>query len=327
MSMQLKKIFVPMALMFAVSAHADVTGAGSTFVYPALSKWAANYQAKTKIQVNYQAIGSGGGISQVNAKTVEFAATDKPLAAADLASGGLAQFPMIMGGIVMAENVKTNGPVVLDGAALANIYLGKITYWDDAALKALNPKLNLPHQAITVIYRADGSGTTYNFTRYLDSVSPAFDKQIGSNTAVSWPVGIGGKGNAGVANFVKTVPGSIGYVEYAYAQENNLPMASMKNAAGQVVKAGMPSFNAATAGVKLMPNGVLDWSHVNDKNAWPIMAATYALVRKDLAPSDQKQVYDFFKFAFSQSDVARQLAYVPLSSTMVTNVEQSWSKK
>lgn len=323
-----KRALLPLALIFSVSAHADITGAGSTFVYPALSKWAADYQNKTKIQVNYQAIGSGGGISQITAKTVEFAATDKPLEAADLQKSNLTQFPIIMGGIVMAENININGAtLVLDGPVLADIYLGKIKFWDDPMLKSLNPKLKLPHQAITVIYRADGSGTTYNFTRYLDEVSPEFSQKIGSNTSVSWPTGIGGKGNAGVANFVKTVPGSIGYVEYAYAKENNLPMASMKIRTGQVVVPGNPSFNAAASGVKLVANGLLNWNSNGDKNAWPMMAATYALVRNDLAAKDQEQVYGFFKFAYTEPDVARQLAYVPLSSKMVNTIEQSWPKK
>jgi phosphate transport system substrate-binding protein len=328
--MSLKKVLLPLALVVLVvttGAHANITGAGSTFVYPALSKWAADYQAKTKIQINYQAIGSGGGISQINAKTVEFAATDKPLTSAQLQSGHLSQFPIIMGGIVMADNVKTNGTLVLNGSTLADIYLGKIKFWDDPALKALNPKLTLPHQAITVIYRADGSGTTYNFTRYLDGESTAFKQQIGSDTSVSWPTGIGGKGNAGVANFVKTVPGSIGYVEYAYAKENNLPMANMKLPSGQIVVPNNTSFNAAAVGVKLMSEGILDWSKNNDHNAWPMMAATYALVRSDLARADAQQVYAFFKFAYGEPDVARALAYVPLSSTMVTSVVQSWPKQ
>lgn len=322
-----KKITLPLVLLISTAAQANITGAGSTFVYPVLSKWAADYQAKTGIEVNYQAIGSGGGISQVNAKTVEFAATDKPLDTTDLHSAGLIQFPIIMGGIVMAENVKTSNSVTLDGPVLANIYLGQIKYWDDPAIKALNPKLALPHQQITVIYRADGSGTTYNFTRYLASISTTFSKQVGTNTSVSWPVGIGGKGNAGVANFVKTVPGSIGYVEYAYAKENNLPVAKMKLPSGQVVAPSNSSFNAAAVGVRLAPNGMLDWSANNDHNAWPIMAATYALVRTDLSASDKQQINAFFKFAYSEPDVAHTLAYVPLSSTMVNKIVNSWPKK
>lgn len=321
------KVFFALTSFTVMTAHANITGAGSTFVYPVLSKWAADYASKTNIQVNYQAIGSGGGISQIKAKTVDFAATDKPLSTAELQAANLKQFPIIMGGIVMADNVKTNGVITLNGAVLADIYLGKIKFWDDVAIKTLNPKLTLPHQPITVIYRADGSGTTYNFTRYLDQVSSVFAHQVGSDTAVSWPTGIGGKGNAGVANFVKTVPGSIGYVEYAYAQENNLPMANMKLPSGQTIVPSSSSFNAAAVGVKLENSGVLDWSNNNDNNAWPMMAATYALVPNDLGAKDQQQVFAFFKFAYGEPAVARQLAYVPLSSTMVTKIEQSWSKK
>ncbi len=326
MNTTLKKIVLPMGLLFVLAAHADITGAGSTFVYPVLAKWAVDYQDTTGVQVNYQEIGSGGGISQVMAKTVDFAATDKPLSATELQKAKLTQFPIIMGAIVIAENLKGLNALVLDGPTLANIYLGRIKFWDDPAILKLNPQSKLPHQAITVIYRADGSGTTYNFTRYLSQQSPQFKQAVGVDTAVSWPAGIGGRGNAGVANFVKTVPGSIGYVEYAYAEENNLPMINMKNQAGNIIAPNEASFNAAAAGVALVANGLLDWN-MSNKNAWPMMAATYALVRNDLPTSAQQQVYSFFSFAFTESNIARKLAYVPLSSTMAHTIQVAWPKK
>ncbi len=206
-------------------AGTTITGAGSTFVYPVLSVWASNYQSATGTQINYQALGSAGGIAQIKAGTVSFAATDKPLDSADLASSKLTQFPLVEGEIVISENLKVNGTLTLDGPTVADIYLGQIKYWDDPAIKKLNPGMTLPHQAITPIYRADGSGTTYNFTHYLAGVSPTFSSKIGSDTVVSWPTGVGAKGNAGVANFVKTIPGAVGYVEYAYAKQNNLAIA------------------------------------------------------------------------------------------------------
>ncbi len=203
-------------------AQSTITGAGSTFVYPVLSVWASDYAKETGVQINYQAIGSAGGIAQLQAGTVDFAASDKPVDSQGLHTNKWVQFPLAKGQIVLSDNVNVAGPITLNFPTLANIYLGQIQYWDDPAIQKLNPGLKLPHQSITVVYRADGSGTTYNFTQYLDKASPQFKKTIGSDTMVSWPTGMGAKGNAGVANFVKTIPGAIGYVEYAYAKQSHL---------------------------------------------------------------------------------------------------------
>ena len=226
MKMKLTVLALAVSLSLPVLAATTITGAGSTFVYPVLSVWASDYAKATGVQMNYQAIGSAGGIAQLKAGTVAFAASDKPVDPADLTAEKWKQFPLARGQIVLSDNVKINGRITLNPVTLADIYLGQIQYWDDAAIQKLNPGLKLPHQAITVVYRADGSGTTYNFTQYLDKASAQFKSKIGSDTTVSWPTGVGAKGNAGVANFVKTIPGSIGYVEYAYAKQNNLSTAN-----------------------------------------------------------------------------------------------------
>ncbi len=225
---KMKLAVLALAVSFSTPALATTTmiGAGSTFVYPVLSVWASDYAKATGVQINYQAIGSAGGIAQLKAGTVDFAASDKPVDTANLQGAQWIQFPLVRGQIVLSDNVQVDGPITLDFSTLANIYLGQIKYWDDSAIQRLNPRLKLPHQAITVVYRADGSGTTYNFTQYLDKSSAQFKSKMGSDTMVSWPIGVGAKGNAGVANFVKTIPGSIGYVEYAYAKENHLGMAN-----------------------------------------------------------------------------------------------------
>lgn len=225
---KVKLTVLALAASFSLPALAatTITGAGSTFVYPVLSVWASDYAKTTGTQINYQAIGSAGGVAQLKAGTVAFAASDKPVDSTDLAAQKWKQFPLARGQIVLSDNVNVKGRITLSSATLADIYLGQIQYWDDAAIQKLNPGLKLPHQAITVVYRADGSGTTYNFTQYLDKASPQFKSKVGSDTTVSWPTGVGAKGNAGVANFVKTIPGSIGYVEYAYAKQNNLSTAN-----------------------------------------------------------------------------------------------------
>jgi len=289
-------LFCPMAF-----AATSITGAGSTFIYPVLSQWTTSYAAKTGTQVNYQSIGSGGGISQIKAGTVDFAATDKPLAPAELKAAKLLQFPVIHGGIVLSENLHTANPLVLDDAVISGIYLGQIKYWNAPAIKALNPSLTLPHKAITVLYRADGSGTTYNFTKYLSAVNPTFAKTVGADTSVKFPVGLGAKGNAGVANFVKTIPGSIGYVEYAYAAQNNLAMASFKNSKGKVIAPSPQNFG----------NG-----------SYPIMATTYALVPEN-SPK-LKQIEAFFTYAYTQTMPAKKLGYIPLNGNEIKKIETSW---
>ena len=300
----MKRSLLSAALLIATTLTsvnaAQLTGAGSTFVYPALSQWAAQYQQQTGIEVNYQAIGSGAGIAQIKAKTVDFAASDKPLSQSDLDANHLSQFPVIMGGIVMAENIKGVQHLTLTGDAIAQIYLGNIKKWNDPAIQALNKGVTLPDQSITVVYRADGSGTTYNFTRYLSTVNNAFAQKIGSDTVVKFPVGVGGKGNAGVANYIKMIPGSIGYVEYAYAIQSHLPVADMR-VDGTVVSANMQSFQNKT---------------------WPMMATTYALLPNN--NTNLKTSETFFSYVFAHPEVATQLSYVAIPSNITTPLITSW---
>ena len=236
-------------LTLSAAMAADLSGAGSTFIYPVFAKWADTYKKDTGIGLNYHSIGSGGGIKQVIAKTVTFGATDKPMSDADLEKNGLVQFPMVMGGIVPIVNLSgvKPGELVLDGKTIAEIYLGKITTWDDAAIKALNPELKLPSTAIAVVHRSDGSGTTFNFTDYLVKLSPEWKEKVGSDTAVEWPVGVGAKGSEGIANTVKQTDGGIGYVEYAYAKQNKLSYSKMLNAAGKVVEPSLDTFASAAS--------------------------------------------------------------------------------
>jgi phosphate transport system substrate-binding protein len=319
------------ASLFCMAASAtDVTGAGSSFVYPVISKWSAKYAEKTGNHVNYQSIGSGGGIAQIKAGTVDFGASDKPLDQATLKKFGLGQFPDVIGGIVPAFNVEgvAPGKLVLDGTTLANIFLGKITKWNDAAIAKLNPGLKLPNAAITVVHRSDGSGTTYNFTHYLDQVSPEWKSKVGEGTAVDWPAGIGGKGNEGVSAYIKQIKNSIGYVEYAYALQNKIGYAIMKNAAGKVVKPNTASFQAAAA--------TADWAHAKNfellitnapgEKAWPITATSWVIMYKQPKNLEHtKVVFDFFKFAYTHGqDDARALDYVPLPASLVKQIEEYW---
>src|ERR1700727_2582771 len=282
---------------------ADITGAGSSFIYPVLSKWADGFKKDSGSAVNYQSIGSGGGIKQIQAKTVTFGATDKPLKVDELEKDGLAQWPMVMGAIVPVVNIEgvKAGDMALDGGTLADIYSGKITKWDDPAIKKLNPKLTLPSTAIAVVHRSDGSGTTFNFTDYLSKVSPDWKSKVGSDTAVEWPVGVGAKGNEGVAGNVGQAKNSIGYVEYAYAKQNKLPYTAMINKAGKTVQPTNEGFQAAASNA--------DWAHApgyyliltdqpGDKS-WPIVASTFVLMHKDSADKAASQeAVKFFKFAF-----------------------------
>jgi phosphate transport system substrate-binding protein len=321
------------ALLLAGAAPgfaAGITGAGSTFIYPVLAKWAATYKANTGVSVNYQSIGSGGGIKQVEANTVTFGATDKPLPDAELAKNNLVQFPMIMGGIVPILNVEgvKPGQMVLDAKTLADIYLGKITKWDDSAIKALNPSLALPAQAIAVVHRADGSGTTFNFTTFLGQGDPEWADQIGADTAVEWPVGVGAKGSEGVANTVKQTAGAIGYDEYAYAVQNDLTYADMKNAAGKVVKPSLDSFAAAAANA--------DWAGAKNfhvvitdqpgDGSWPIAASTWVLIHRQPADAAAAATaLKFFDWAYRNGkDAAKALDYVAIPDTVVALIEKSW---
>jgi phosphate transport system substrate-binding protein len=309
---------------------ADISGAGATFPFPVYAKWADAYKKETGNGLNYQSIGSGAGVKQIRAKTVTFGATDAPLKAAELNKDGLAQWPMVMGGIVMVVNIPgvKPGDIVLDGPTVAKIYMGKIANWNDPAIKALNPTLTLPDLAIASIHRADGSGTTFNFTTYLAKVSPDWDSTIGAATTVEWPSGIGAKGNDGIANNVATTPGAIGYVEFAYAVQNKLTFADMVNKAGETVAPTMESFQAAAANA--------DWSvpgfyqiladQPGDKS-WPMTAATFILMyKKPVAVDASNDALQFFKWAYEKGGkMAEDLDYIPMPESVVGLVEKMWA--
>jgi phosphate transport system substrate-binding protein len=310
---------------------ADISGAGATFPYPVYAKWADAYKKETGIGLNYQSIGSGGGIKQIKAKTVTFGATDAPLTGKDLEESGIAQFPMVMGGIVPVANVAgiVPGDLVLDGPTLARIFLGEIKSWDDAAIKKLNPSAKLPSQAIAIVHRSDGSGTTYNFTYYLSGVSPDWKTKVGTNTAVEWPGGIGAKGNEGVANNVANTKGSIGYVEYAYALQNKLTYTKMINKAGKAVSPTSTSFQAAAANAdwKSQPGyGVILADQPGDAS-WPMTTATWILMHKQ--PNDPEaatHALKFFAWAYAKGDkMAVDLHYVPMPDKVVADVEKMWA--
>ena len=311
---------------------ADITGAGSSFVFPIVAKWAAVYKGSSGVGLNYQSIGSGGGIAQIKAKTVTFGATDKPLTAKEMQPFGLTQFPVVIGGIVPVVNVPGVGPgqLALDGPTLALIFAGRISRWDDPAIKKLNPGIALPGRAITVVHRSDGSGTTFQFASYLSRVSNDWKNNIGADTAIDWPTGVGAKGNEGVAGNVAQLAGAIGYVEYAYAKQNHLAYTKMINKAGQAVEPTVETFKAAASSV--------DWGAA-EKNAyyvlfldspgaqsWPITATTFALMYKN--PPDPKATQDalkFFQWGFEKGDqLALGLDYVPLPDNAVKAIEASW---
>ena len=310
---------------------ADISGAGATFPYPIYAKWADAYKKETGIGLNYQSIGSGGGIKQIKAKTVTFGASDMPLKPEDLKSAGLLQFPMIIGGVVPVVNIPGIGPgqVHLDGATIAAIYMGEISQWNDAKIKKLNPKLALPSTAIAPVYRSDGSGTNFLFSDFLSKSSPSFKEKIGANTSVQWPTGIGAKGNEGVANMTTQTSGAIGYVEYAYAKQNNMAYATMTNQAGKSVSPNAGSFQAAAASA--------DWAHsdgyymilTNQPGAqsWPITGASFILVYRE--PQDGVAVNEalkFFAWAYKNgAAMAAELDYVPLPAALVKQVEKTWS--
>jgi len=318
------------ASTIAVQA-ADISGAGATFPYPIYAKWADAYKKETGNGLNYQSIGSGGGIKQIKAKTVTFGASDAPLSGKDLDEGGLAQFPMVMGGIVPVVNIDgvKPGEIVLDGPTLAKIFLGEIKTWDDAAIKKLNASVKLPSQAIVVVHRSDGSGTTYNFAYYLGEVSADWKSKVGVNTSVEWPVGIGAKGNEGVANNVSNTKGSVGYVEYAYAKQNKLTHTSMVNKAGKTVAPTSETFQAAAANAdwKSKPGyGVILANEPGDKS-WPMTAATWILIHK--APQDPAaaaEALKFFAWSYSKgAKMAEELDYVPMPANVAADVQKMWS--
>ena len=312
-------------------AGETLNGAGGTAIYPVLSVWAQDYHTKTGIAVNYQSIGSGGGIKQIEAKTVDFANSDKPLLHADIVKNNLVQFPQVVISIVPVVNLPgiKPGELVIDGKTLADIYLGKITKWNDPALVKLNPKAKLPNQAIVVVHRSDGSGTTFNFTNYLSKVNAEWKDNVGSDTSVSWPTGLGGKGNEGVAGSVQQSSGAIGYVEYAYASQNHLTYMDMINKDGKRVAPTMAAFQSAA--------GHADFSKVQDfyliltdqpgAQSWPITAATYMLMRKDYTADKNKQVLTFLDYAFHDGQAAsKKLDYVPFPEDVVKRIEKSWTQ-
>ena len=314
------------------AAAADITGAGATFPYPLYAKWAEAYKAKTNNNMNYQSIGSGGGIKQIQAKTVDFGASDMPLKPEELDKAGLTQFPTVIGGVVPVVNLQgiSAGQLKLTGPLIADIYLGKISNWNDAAIAKLNPGVKLPDQKITVVRRSDGSGTTFVFTNYLSKVSPEWSSSIGSNTAVNWKTGVGGKGNEGVANYVTRIKGAIGYVEYAYAKQNKIAHAAVQNAAGSFVQPDDSTFKAAAAGA--------DWAKTKDfyliltnqpgKDSWPISSATFILMhKKQDKPEQGTEALKFFDWAYSNGDAtAAQLDYVPMPANVKALIRNSWKQ-
>ncbi|MDB5774287.1 MAG: pstS [Herbaspirillum sp.] len=319
-------------LAFSVAAQAaDITGAGSSFVYPAFSKWAEAYKAATGNSLNYQSIGSGGGIKQIKAKTVDFGASDMPLPVTELEADGLMQFPSIVGGVVTVVNLDGvgEGRLKLSGPVLADIYDAKITKWNDQAIAALNPGVKLPADDITVVYRADASGTSFVFTSYLSKVSPSFKTGVGAGTSVKWPTGIGGKGNEGVAANVAKIKGSIGYVEYAYAHENKMAYTLIKNADGVYVTPKESTFEAATAAADWAktPGFVVDFTNAAGKNSWPITSASFIIMHKaqEANGAKGKEVLKFFDWAYKKgASDASKLDYVPLPAPVVKLVEDSW---
>ena len=308
----------------------EITGAGATFPAPIYSKWASDYNKATGVKVNYQSIGSGGGIKQIDSKTVDFGASDMPQTDEVLKSKGQMQFPTVMGGVVPVINVKgiEPGSLKLTGPLLADIFLGKISRWNDPALKALNPTLALPDAAIAQVRRADGSGTTFIFTNYLSKVSPEWKSKVGEGTAVNWPVGAGGKGNEGVAAFVSRLPNSMGYVEYSYVKQNKLNYALMQNSAGVFIKPEDDSFKAAAAGADWTKTFYQILTNQPGKDAWPISGATFILMHvKQDKPASATEVLKFFSWAYKNGDkVAADLDYVPMPKPVIASIEKAWGE-
>jgi phosphate transport system substrate-binding protein len=329
---QLAILGVASSLGFGACA-ADISGAGATFPYPIYSKWADAYRKLTGVGLNYQSIGSGGGIKQIKAKTVTFGASDMPLKPEDLQEAGLLQFPMIIGGVVPVVNIKgvAAGQLHLDGATVASIYLGDITLWNDPKIKALNPKLALPNTAIAPVYRSDGSGTNFLFSDYLSKNLPKFKSEIGANSSVQWPTGIGAKGNEGVANMTTQTDGAIGYVEYAYAKQNKMAYTLLTNKSGAAVAPSAETFQAAAAGA--------DWASaagfyliLTDQagpKSWPLTGASFILVYKQ--PSDPAAVNEalkFFNWAYKDgAAMANELDYVPLPPSLIAMVKKTWTEQ
>ncbi|MCC2675864.1 MAG: putative type phosphate transport system, periplasmic component [Ramlibacter sp.] len=318
------------AFAFAGIASAqDVTGAGATFPAPLYAKWASDYNKATGVRINYQSVGSGAGIRQIDAKTVAFGASDMPLKDDELARKGQVQFPTVIGGVVPVVNIKgiAPGQLRLNGQVLGDIYLGKITKWNDAALKALNPSLALPDAAIAPVRRADGSGTSFLFTNYLSKVNADWKAKVGEGTAVNWPTGAGGKGNEGVAAFVGRLPNSIGYVEYAYVKQNKMTYALMQNAAGQFVAPDDTAFKAAAAGAEWSKSFYQILTNQPGAQSWPLTGATFILMHKvQDKPAEAATTLKFFEWAYKNGDkTADDLDYVPMPAAVKAQVEKLWA--
>ena len=331
-SLKLRLATLAIAGGMALNVQAnDVTGAGASFVFPVMTKWSSEYAKETGKKVNYQSIGSGGGIAQIKAKTVDFGSSDAPLKPEDLAKSGLVQFPSVIGGVVPVVNIPgvKSGALKFDGALLADIFLGKVSNWNDPRIAALNPGVTLPDLKITVVHRSDGSGTTFNFSNYLSKVSPEWKTKVGEGNSVKWPSGVGGKGNEGVSAYVKQLKGGVGYVEFSYALQNKLTFARMKNAAGNYVLPNDESFQAAAASA--------DWAGAKDfylvmtnapgPNAWPIAATNFILMhKKPKNAASAKAAQDFFRWVYANGDdEAKALDYVPLPDALVKQIEGYWS--
>ncbi|XCE77903.1 phosphate ABC transporter substrate-binding protein PstS [Mangrovibacter phragmitis] len=309
-------------------AATNLTGAGGTFPAPVYAKWAAEYQQKTGSQVNYQGIGSSGGIKQIIAKTVDFGASDAPMSDADLAKNGLFQFPTVIGGVVLAVNIPgiKSGELTLDGKTLGDIYLGKIKKWNDPAITKLNPKAKLPDTNINVVRRADGSGTSFVFTSYLSKVSPDWASKVGKGTTVKWPTGLGGKGNDGVAAFVQRLPGSIGYVEYAYAKQNNLTWTKLFDADGKAIEPTQQSFSNSAKEADWSKTFAQDLTYQKGADAWPISSTTFILVYKKQENAQKgAEVLKFFDWAYKNGNaIASSLDYAPLPANVTDQIRAAW---
>jgi phosphate transport system substrate-binding protein len=335
--MKIVKNWILLASLAAAGAVAsqaalaqDATGAGASFPAPIYAKWADAYAKATNVKINYQSVGSGAGIKQIQAKTVDFGASDMPLKDEDLAKSGLVQFPTVIGGVVPVVNIKgvTPGQLKLNGQVLGDIFLGKIKNWADPAIKALNPSVTLPAEDIAVVRRADGSGTSFIFTNYLSKVNTEWKDKVGEGTAVNWPTGAGGKGNEGVSAFVTRLPSSIGYVEYAYAKQNKMTHVALLNAAGVYVQPSDDNFKAAAANADWSKSFYQILTNQKGKDAWPLTGATFILMHaKQDKPAQATSVLKFFDWAYASGDkMADDLDYVPMPDAVKKIVHQSWSK-
>ena len=329
----LRVAVLTLALAAGTSQAADVTGAGASFVYPVMSKWSSDYAKTTGKKVNYQSIGSGGGIAQIKAGTVDFGSSDAPLKPEELAKHGLAQFPSVIGGVVPVLNVAgvKSGAMKLDGDLLADIFLGKVRMWNDPRIIALNGGVTLPAQKITVVHRSDASGTTFNFVNYLSKVNGDWKSDVGEGTSVKWPIGIGGKGNEGVAAYVKQIKGAIGYVELSYALQNKLTYSRLKNADGNYIVPSDDSFQAAAANARWgdAKDFYLVMTNAPGEKSWPITATNFILMYKQPKknPQGAANAKEFFRWVYANGDAqAKSLDYVPLPDALVKQIEAYWSQ-